>query len=86
MNRNEIRERKLLVLFDFYMDFAFGVGVIAKHGCPYSLEEEFADSDCSGLCDSFFSRCRVGNRCPCHAYARPMAELHNLLKKEGYLI
>jgi hypothetical protein len=85
MSLNEIRERKLLVLFDFYMDFAFGVGTRAKRGCPYSLSEEFADSDCSKLCDSFFSRCRVGIRCPCHAYARPMAELHNLLKKEGYV-
>jgi hypothetical protein len=85
MNRDEIIERKMLVLLDFYMDFAFGGGGSVKRGCPFSLVEEFANSDCDGLCGFFFSRCRVGDRCPCHAYARPMAELHNLLKKEGYV-
>jgi len=85
MSPNSVRDRKLLVLFDFYMDLEFGQGPEAKCGCPYSLSEEFAVCDCSGLCNSFFPRCRANSKCPCHAYARPVAELHNLLKKEGYV-
>jgi hypothetical protein len=82
MNRNEIRERKLLILFDFYMEWMFCPDRF-PFLCPF-YHSEFEGYSCSGVCGSLFES---GWNTPCHAVgdSNYMRLVEGLLVKEGYI-
>jgi hypothetical protein len=80
----KVRDRKLLYLFDFYMEYSFAARPGLPHGCPF-YETEFDDtrSRCEDCCGKFFD---TGSLCPCSVFgSRAAYELRKLLIKEGFI-
>ena len=81
------KSTKLLILFDFYMQYRFGIGVRPGSECPFNISQ----INCRGGCGFFFPECTRNThstRCPCHYYDDEdlaMRELHLLLEREGYI-
>jgi hypothetical protein len=78
------KECKLLLLFDFYMEYHFSCGIPQFHlGCPY-YKSKYAVDSCSSLCGQFFG---TGAVCPCVEFGASEASnrLEDLLIEEGYI-
>jgi hypothetical protein len=80
MSYIKVRDRKLLLLFDFFMEIE---EKRYKHsaGCPFE-NTEFDDVPCTGCCGEFLGTL---DHCPCLALKDPIGDLKRLLRKEGYI-
>jgi hypothetical protein len=80
MSYIKIRDRKLLLLFDFFMEIE-EKGYHENAGCPFA-NTEFNDVKCDGCCGAFFG---TRGYCPCFELKDPIGDLKRLLAKEGFL-
>ena len=81
-----MRDRKLLVLFDFYMEIKFGIHRHDTLGCPFA-EGEFEWDYCEGLCHELFDSDRSDRRCPCSEWGEidSVKKLHDILVLGGFI-